>query len=158
MICMLRKRDRASSVTRQDTLDHGEAQGHAFRGRDRHPARSARNATSAQVAREVSARGQRNFSISGTNNNHISVVPSSGKINSFIKIESPAPYQTGGKPVAISVNNKIAAVLPEMTISGDKNFVYTMLDEKLLSAGKNSLSIITLITTGECNSYIMADL
>jgi len=99
-----------------------------------------------------------NFTITGANDGYIIVSPSSGKINSFIKIESPEPHQTRNSTIAISVNSKIAAILPATSISGDKNFAYTMLDENLLSSGKNTLSINTLKTSDDCNNYILADL
>ena len=99
-----------------------------------------------------------NFSITGADDGHILFNPSSGKINSFIKIESSSSHPGGIVTIAISVNRKIAAILPDMSISEDRNYVYTMLDEKLLTPGKNTLSISSLKTSGDCNNNILADL
>ena len=101
--------------------------------------------------------GLKDVRISGSSNGHISIKPASGKAISSIKIEAPESSQAGIDTIAISVNSKIAAILPKSSFPGSKEFVHTMIDEQFLKPGNNTISINTVKSSGECNDLKTAD-
>ena len=98
------------------------------------------------------------ITVFGQGENIISIDPSSGKINSLVKIMTPEKPPTQTDLVAVIVNNEIAAILPEYSLSRNTEYFYTMIHEKPLKSGINHVSISRLHTPEKCYDYALSGL